>query len=658
MLMDSGLGDGEADKLIKSEIRQGSIFANSAGMLMAAEAFGTTAPAVACLDEPGLRGSEAACAERLTAAQRRALPAKSFAWPEKDGYPLDTPERARSAMQRLNQYYAQGRYTDADYLRVRSNILKAYARYGITPRAPSLVQAASGRPGLALAAEPQPREAHMLTKAEKKAIAMKNLRKAWAKQGAHAGKGAGHKAREVAEPGKGKGKGGGKGGGKGAGKGAAHPSRKPATAPRAASGKGHGKGAGKAGPAKPPMTPERRREIAIQNLRKAWESPKLGRPAAGPAAPRPAARPAHPGPSAHPGATGKGAGHKPRPPRIPPGKYIDPRTGAMLRIQRVFPSHNPDAGVGEYIAAGTSFVVFLTGTDLFFRWWVTRPAKDQKTALHGASAAAAIRSRLGAGPLAIGFGAALVLGAAAYFGRNYNYVLYPVAAASAGIGVRVVQGAIQDVLLPLVFKAQSPSEETVSNRLLADKQDWMQQGATAALNPPAGGTTKTGADGETVFYGDNPPVGTAAGPQWVPPAMPQMPKPAPSAPSSDIGPSAEVGVGCGGGGCGGMTPGVRTGYGACPTCKTCGRTPAPGTKCSCGLPARPGPAPGAVPIPTQPGTPAQPGATPTNPIGEVAQPEGPGADVIEMSDLARIIRGRRIDPNLLRRASRAFASRG
>jgi len=45
---------------------------------------------------------------RLTAAQRAALPASKFVYPERRAYPIDTAARARNALARVAQSHTSG----------------------------------------------------------------------------------------------------------------------------------------------------------------------------------------------------------------------------------------------------------------------------------------------------------------------------------------------------------------------------------------------------------------------------------------------------------------------------------------------------------------------------------------------------------------------
>ena len=72
--------------------------------------------------------------ERLTYKQRKALPTKVFAWPEKRKYPIHDAAHARNAMVRLNAELNKGNVTKSQYNKIRSRILSAYLKFGIKPR--------------------------------------------------------------------------------------------------------------------------------------------------------------------------------------------------------------------------------------------------------------------------------------------------------------------------------------------------------------------------------------------------------------------------------------------------------------------------------------------------------------------------------------------
>jgi hypothetical protein len=57
----------------------------------------------------------------LTAARRNKLPKSEFALPEKDGYPVDTARRARSALSR-----ASANATPAEQSRIRAKVKREY----------------------------------------------------------------------------------------------------------------------------------------------------------------------------------------------------------------------------------------------------------------------------------------------------------------------------------------------------------------------------------------------------------------------------------------------------------------------------------------------------------------------------------------------------
>jgi hypothetical protein len=58
---------------------------------------------------------------RITAARRAALPKSQFALPEKDGYPVDTARRARSALSR-----ASANATPAEQSKIRAKVKREY----------------------------------------------------------------------------------------------------------------------------------------------------------------------------------------------------------------------------------------------------------------------------------------------------------------------------------------------------------------------------------------------------------------------------------------------------------------------------------------------------------------------------------------------------
>jgi hypothetical protein len=57
----------------------------------------------------------------ITAARRNKLKPSQFALPEKDGYPVDTPGRARSALQRASQFASP-----AEKSQIRAKVASEY----------------------------------------------------------------------------------------------------------------------------------------------------------------------------------------------------------------------------------------------------------------------------------------------------------------------------------------------------------------------------------------------------------------------------------------------------------------------------------------------------------------------------------------------------
>lgn len=69
---------------------------------------------------------------RLTKAQRDALPASSFAWPERREYPVFDREHVQAALGRFARF--QLRIPKAQRVRVRRRLLRAARRFGIHSR--------------------------------------------------------------------------------------------------------------------------------------------------------------------------------------------------------------------------------------------------------------------------------------------------------------------------------------------------------------------------------------------------------------------------------------------------------------------------------------------------------------------------------------------
>lgn len=64
---------------------------------------------------------------KLTAKQRKKLPASEFAEPSKRKYPIDTPARAKNAKARATQMMKRGRLTEKgrDHIRAMANRMLA-----------------------------------------------------------------------------------------------------------------------------------------------------------------------------------------------------------------------------------------------------------------------------------------------------------------------------------------------------------------------------------------------------------------------------------------------------------------------------------------------------------------------------------------------------
>lgn len=71
---------------------------------------------------------------KLTAAQKRALPARAFALPGRRQLPLIDPAHVRNAAARLAQMHRRGTVTASEYRRAHEKIRKVEVRMGIHPR--------------------------------------------------------------------------------------------------------------------------------------------------------------------------------------------------------------------------------------------------------------------------------------------------------------------------------------------------------------------------------------------------------------------------------------------------------------------------------------------------------------------------------------------
>ncbi len=599
-LVDSGFELEEARAVVDAAVRKGEVVERGSMLIAPREAD-----------------------EKLTKAARDDLPDSAFADPKNRRFPINDAQHAIAAMGLLNTWFPRGYYTPNEYEKIRQNILKAYARFGITAHAPSALHAAV----LGRAAEsPQPtRVTNMakkkLTKAERRAIAMRNLQKAWSARGVKAGT-------------------------RSRGKAKAKPRR----------GREASEVAEKKAPAKKGLSKEQRREIAMKNLEKAWQA--MGTPAAAPAAAAAPKPPRAPKPKA---TTTRGK----RSPKgmVPSGKYFAPQSNAVISIKRVFPKENPvvewDATTMGVAALGCLFGV--VGAELVDRTIATMAKPDAKEPQYGTEAALAIRTKASAGRMLAQAAGAAVFGGGGYFTARYSqYAAAGMYGVAAGFLFKLFFQVTQDHIMPAIWKATGPAEKTWSNRLYADKQDWTQQGSVPALPP----STSTPTSAEEVVYGGN---GQAAGwPGMIgrPMAMPAPPPPVPGfgGRGMDFGPVARTGVGeppkgsvdsgqVGAPGwfehCGCGTKGKET----CPNCNCESVNCQCGRDCRSGRPQRAA-GNGGYEVPVGNGA-AQPGyAEPMQPdmpsgggpVGEEAQPV---AEIVDMVDAARKLQLSRL--NLMKR---------
>lgn len=399
--------------------------------------------------------------ERLTQSEREELPKSAFAWPEERKFPVHDRAHTIAAVGKLNLIYKRGYIDDDQYRAIYERIMRAYDRFGLTARKPPLVPMATMRRAAEAAAEEKHMAAKKLTKAQRRQIAMKNLRKAWAATGTKPkSSGRKSKAREVSEP------------------------------------AGYAVGEKKKKSTGPKKTPEELYQIRMANLRKAWSA--MGTPVkpAG-AAPAPSAAPAR-APRTAGTTTRAGKPKSKRRKTAPAGRYMSPDTGAIIRIERVYPKENPVvlSTTNDMIGAGGGLLLGLLLSDVTDRLIATRAPKDAKDALIGPAAARAIRSKPDAVRMGAQLGGAVAFGAAAYGMRNYSAIGAHIAGGiTLGFLIRLFAQVVGGHVMPAVFKAQSPAEKSFSNRAYADVQAWEQEGAQPAVpaTPPAP-ATPAGAD--------------------------------------------------------------------------------------------------------------------------------------------------------------------
>lgn len=513
-MVDAGMTPDEARSAIAKAVKSGGLEQSGPVIRSVRE---TTYGAEAAESSDGSGSIERALyelGERLTKAQRDKLPRSAFAWPERRLFPIHDRTHAQIALPRLHALYKRGYLTDGEYRYVRGNVLRAYEKFGLRARAPSQVARR--------AAETQEtqtmKQKGKLTKAQLRDVRMANLRKAWKATGARPSRG--HSRETLSEPGRKPSKG--KGRHKAASK--KHPKvghrvRHQVYEP-----------AGKGGLTKTGKTQDQLRAERIANLEKAWAARGQQMPAPGAHKARKAAR---------------------KVAKVPGGRYMSPRTGAIIQIQRVFPHENPAVTLGDAAAGGGGLILGLFISGVADRGIATRTLPGRQEPLYGDEAVKAIRTPPDALRIGAQVGGTLLFGIPAYLLRNKSApASFLLAGVSGGFLVRFIMQ-----LLTLgeaaAFKAQGAADKTFANRFFADKQAWTQQGAMPALT---GGATVTPGGAQFTY---NPPVAMAGWPGMVGSPM-QMP---PGLAQTSYGPVASGQVGCGqgwfggsGGSCGASRP--------------------------------------------------------------------------------------------------------
>jgi len=424
--------------------------------------------------------------EPLTTKQRKALSDFEFAYVYYNSkgekirkYPVHDKSHAINAMARLNAQYNKGNIKPATYKKIRARILKAYKKFGINSKATSAIKQ-SRKSELPMAAEPgcgfsgNCMESKMaMTKAQKRQNALKNLRKAWKARGlkpafesaaepkprkSSKSKSSGKKLtktqraaisrRNLAKARKARSR-------------KASPAYVYEPAPRKAK-KAKTKAGTGASRSRTLTAAQARREeekIMRQRAAKAAASKK-----ASVAKKRAATR-----------AKGKTSNRGKWPREVPIGRYKGMKEGNVIEIKRVYTKKNPDWSNGGVIAAGAGGLLLgVVGSDLADRFVATMAPQGAAKALTGTAAIAAIRTKANAWRLGTSaLGTAVGIGGA-YMASRYDNDYLAVGFGGFGLafGVKFLTQLIVDVVMPVVFKVDTSTEDSISNRLYPDKQDY------------------------------------------------------------------------------------------------------------------------------------------------------------------------------------------
>jgi len=411
----------------------------------------------------------------LTTKQRKALSDFDFAWVyfDKKGkkvrkYPINDRSHTINAMARLNQQKIRGNLTDYQYKKVRSRILKAYNKFGITPKTTSVIKQQkkselpmAAEPGCGFSEQCMEKSQMAMTKAQKRENALKNLRKAWKARG----------IKPTFEP----------------------KPKKKATKRRPAKKGTKSKPAFVYEPApKKKVTKSKATKTQLANLAKARaakaaKAAKAGRGSSRGTTMTAKQAAAYEAKHRKAAAAKKRAATKAKPKTsqrgkyrrdVPVGQYKGKKEGNVIEIKRVYSKSNPDWSKPAVVGAAAGGVLLgVVGSDLLDRFVATMAPQGADTALTGTDAIKAIRTksnawRMGTSALgtAIGIGGAYLMYSDESEGRQIASVGF--AGFGLAFGVKFLTQVAVDVFMPILFKVDSSTEQSLSNRLYPDKQDY------------------------------------------------------------------------------------------------------------------------------------------------------------------------------------------
>jgi len=430
----------------------------------------------------------------LTTKKREALSDFDFAWVyfDKNGkkvrkYPINDRSHAINAMARLNQQKIKNNLTDSKYQKIRSRILKAYNKFGITPKAPSVIKQQkksklpmAAEPGCGFSEQCMEKSQMAMTKAQKRENALKNLRKAWKARG----------IKPTFEP---------------------KPKKKATKRPAKKGTKSKPAFVYEPAPKKK-VTKSKATKAQLANLAKARaakaaKATKAGRGASRATSMTPKQAAAYEAKHRKAAAAKKRAATKAKPKSdnrgkyrrdVPVGKYKGQKEGNVIEIKRVYSKSNPDWSKPAVVGAAAGGVLLgVIGSDLLDRFVATMAPQGAEAALTGTDAIKAIRTksnawRMGTSALGtvVGIGGAYLMYDKDSEGRQIASVGF--AGFGLAFGVKFLTQVAVDVFMPILFKVDSATENSLSNRLYPDKQDYAGLSASDSNGVDASGLMGVG----------------------------------------------------------------------------------------------------------------------------------------------------------------------